>query len=309
MFLSRPVSPKYGWALLLWALLILLCGVGHAAQSSASGEQALIDKYPAIRAQLEKNRFGAPIHLESAESTELLRADMYGVFPQPFEAVRAALSSPAGWCDIASQQMNVKACTAKKKGGQWLLTMYLGRKYYQAPADAYPLALSFRLLRQEPRYLRVALAANRGPLYTRDILIGLEAVPLDQARTLVHFSYSYGSDTLARLAIKSYFATIGRDKVGFSMIDGGDGTASPVDGVRGSIERNALRYYLAVESYLESDGYPEAERFERRIGRWYDLTARYPLQLKEMEKPEYLAAKRREHLNQLMLQTKRGGSD
>jgi hypothetical protein len=300
--------PKNGWVFLFWAVLLLMCGVAHAAEPADSGRHALLAKYPAIKAQLEDNQFKAPIYLESAEVEDSLSVDMWGILPQPFEAVRDALRSPQNWCDISSQHINVKACTWKKTDDQWLLTLYSGRKYYQAPADAYPLHLKFRLVSQQPQYLKVALSAGQGPLHIKDLRIGLEAAPLDRTRTLVRFSYSYSHGTLARMATNTYFATIARDKVGFSSIEGNGGKGSQVTGVRGSIERNAVRYYLAVESFLETRKYPEDERFERLIGRWYDRTACYPLQLKEMEKPEYLAAKRLEHRNQLMLQKQETGN-
>ena len=46
-------------------------------------------------------------------------------------------------------------------------------------------------------------------------------------------------------------ATLGRDKVGFSVVGrAADGRPVHVEGLRGAVERNTLRYYLAVESYL-----------------------------------------------------------
>lgn len=49
---------------------------------------------------------------------------------------------------------------------------------------------------------------------------------------------------------------------------------------------------------------PGDQRFENQISRWFSLTERFPRQLHEMDKEEYLAGKRREHNNQLMLQKK-----
>ncbi|MBP1752878.1 MAG: hypothetical protein H6Q57_1714, partial [Geobacteraceae bacterium] len=79
-----------------------------------------------------------------------------------------------------------------------------------------------------------------------------------------------------------------------------------VSGVRGSVERNAVRYYLAIQTYMDTLSIPWNQRFEKRISRWFDLTARFPRQLYEMDKGEYLATKRREHNNQLMLQKEAG---
>ena len=101
---------------------------------------------------------------------------------------------------------------------QWLLTLYSGRKYYQPPKDAYKLDFKFRIAALQPEYLDIALTAKNGPLFTRDHRIRFEAAPLDKGRTFIHFSYDYSYGALARAAIKSYYATIGRDKKGFSVI-------------------------------------------------------------------------------------------
>jgi hypothetical protein len=99
----------------------------------------------------------------------------------------------------------------------------------------------------------------------------------------------------ARLATKAYLATAGRNKVGFT-ITGQDADGKPVyiNGVRGMIERNAMRYYLAVEAYLASLSAPPAEQQEKRLQAWYAATERCPAQLHEMERDDYLAMKRRE---------------
>lgn len=292
---------------LLFSITVIAhCGIGLAAQAQATGESALIGKYPTVKAKLEKNQFGAPIYLESAEVEDSLRVEMYGVFNHPFPAVSDALQSAAGWCEITPLHLNIKACTSRQAADQSLLTLYSGHKYYQPPADAYPLAFTFRVVSHQPSYLAVTLSADEGPLSTKDHRIRLEAVPLGPDKTFVHFSYAYRTGKIARMAIKSYFATLARDKVGFSVVAGKDGTPVYIAGVRGAIERNAVRYYLAVETYMDTLKYPEARRFEQRINRWYDLTAMYPRQLRETDKNEYLSAKRRERGNQLAQQKKEG---
>jgi hypothetical protein len=57
---------------------------------------------------------------------------------------------------------------------------------------------------------------------------------------------------------------------------------------------------------MDTLGIPLDQRFEKRNSRWFDLTARFPRQLHELDKGEYLANKRREHGNQLMLQLEAG---
>lgn len=293
--------------LVLVAVTVFCCGVGHASETLSSGGKTLLAKYPAISAKLQKNQFAAPIYLESFEARGSQRVDMYGILYYPFDAVRDALQSPVSWCDITSMHTNIKTCTTRKVADQWFLTIYSGRKYYQPPVDAYQLKFKFRIAAQQPDYLDIALTADEGPLRTKDHRIRLEAAPLDKGRTFVHFSYAYSHGPLAIIAIKTYFATLARDKVGFSMVAGKSGTPPVyIGGVRGAVERNTVRYYLALQTYMDTLKFLEGERFEQRIGRWYDLTTRYPRQLKEMEKPEYLSNKRREHMNQLMLQKKEG---
>ena len=79
-------------ALFLWLVVVLPCSAGQAAGPVAGGEPALLAKYPAIKANLEHNQYGAPIYLESAEAEHSLRVDMYGIFNHPFNAVRVHCS-------------------------------------------------------------------------------------------------------------------------------------------------------------------------------------------------------------------------
>jgi hypothetical protein len=55
----------------------------------------------------------------------------------------------------------------------------------------------------------------------------------------------------ARLLAAGYFATLGRDKIGFSTM-GTDAQGRPmfVGGLAGAIERNVVRHFLAIETVL-----------------------------------------------------------
>jgi len=55
------------------------------------------------------------------------------------------------------------------------------------------------------------------------------------------------------------------------------------------VERNTMRYYLAIDDYVAA---PAPSQLEQRLNTWFDATERYPRQLHEMEKPDYLAMKR-----------------
>jgi hypothetical protein len=73
------------------------------------------------------------------------------------------------------------------------------------------------------------------------------------------------------------------------------GLCSPyVGGMRGVVERNTMRYYLAIESYLASLQAPPRQHLEQRLGAWFDATEEYPCQLHELDPDEYLSMKRNE---------------
>jgi hypothetical protein len=60
------------------------------------------------------------------------------------------------------------------------------------------------------------------------------------------------------------------------------------------VERNTMRYYLAIEAYLGATSAPPPEQQEKRLRDWFAATERYALQLHEIERDDYLAMKRHE---------------
>jgi hypothetical protein len=99
---------------------------------------------------------------------------------------------------------------------------------------------------------------------------------------------------MARIALQGYLATSGRDKVGFSIVErDAEGRPAYVGGTRGMLERNTMRYYLALEAYLDSLDAPPGESLDRRLRAWYAAIERYPVQLQEeLSREEYLRLKR-----------------
>ena len=77
-----------------------------------------------------------------------------------------------------------------------------------------------------------------------------------------------------------------------------DGQPLHIGGTRGVVERNTMRYYLAIEVFLGALSAPPQVRFEKRLRDWFAAAERYPRQLHEMEQGEYLDMKRKEHLRQ-----------
>jgi hypothetical protein len=127
----------------------------------------------------------------------------------------------------------------------------------------------------------------------------VEAVPLPGGRTFMHLSYAYGYGTGSRIAMSAYLSTAGADKIGFT-VTGRDANGQPqyIDGMRGAIERNAMRYYLAIDAYLDALDAPQDQQVEKRIQQWFTASERYPRQLREMDRATYVAMKKAEYERQ-----------
>lgn len=224
---------------------------------------------------------------------------MYAIVEHPFTQVAAALRGPQPWCDVLILHLNVKYCRPAGDDGAPRLLMSLGSKKEQALDDAYVIEFDFSSRQTGADYLRVELDAPKGPLSTRNFNIDVEAVGTDDGRTLLHFTYAYDYGMTGRLAMKGYLATIGHDKVGFT-ITGSDEGGQPeyVDGVRGLTERNTMRYYLAIDAYLRAADDPAASRFEKSLDYWFSATERFPRQLHEVERDTYFRMKRAEYSRQ-----------
>jgi hypothetical protein len=278
----------------LLAAAFLLAGMLSIPDSHAQGAASLRAKEAALRDQLAKSPFRRPLVLESAEAKGALSGDVYAVVSYPYEMVGRALSSLDHWCDILLLQFNVKDCRARGNGGG-TLSIAVARKSDDPSSDVHQVDLGYRVASATSDYLAVQLGADAGPLGTKNYRIMLEAIPLDAKRSFVHLSYSYSYGAAARIAMKDYLSTSGRDKVGFSVVGRQpDGTPTYIGGERGVIERNSMRYYLAIEAHLGAYGLPAAQRAEKRLNDWFTAVERYPRQLHEMEREQYLAMKRKD---------------
>ena len=270
----------------LWLLCLGLVFGSAGAQDAG----ALRARHAALLDELTKNPFGRPLHVESRDASGGQQGDIYAILDLPFKRVAPALQDDNRWCGILILPPNVKRCES-----DGALALYVARKPQDPLEDAYRVELRYEVAAATAEYLRVGLSAPTGPFGTKDYRIRLEAAPLDAQRTFIHLSYSYGLGLAARIAMQGYFATSGRDKVGFTVVDRlPDGRPVYVDGARGLVERNAMRYYLAVEAYLQSLGTPPAERLETRLRDWYAAVERYPQLDEDVNRDEYLRMKRRE---------------
>jgi hypothetical protein len=283
--------------------ILFSAGSASVVEKPRQSKDVLLDTYHRNIAKFERNSFGFPLFLESFERDDRVHVDVYGIFDQTFSSVVNVLNVPANWCDIVSLHPNVKACTYRELPDAWLLIFYIGRKVYQPPEDTHQVIYNYRKVDQRQGYLDIILNADEGPFGTEDHRMRFEALPLDGERTFVHVRYEYSNSAALRLAEKVYFATLGLGKVGFT-VTGTDRNGKPVyiGGPRGAIERNAVRYYFAIQSFMNTLRYPEESRLSMTTSEWYDLTTRYRKQLFDLDKKDYLAFKTMEHMNQVTLQ-------
>ncbi len=278
-------------------------GLVPAATPGTNSAASLRAKYAALGEQLNNNQFQRTLYLDSAETSRDLMGDIYALVDYPFADVNAALNGPAHWCDVLMLHINTKYCRASTGKTGTVVAVSIGKKYDQPLAEAYRVEFAYRVAATTPDYLEVQLNAETGPLGTSNYRILLAAVPVEGGRTFLHFTYSYAYGLAGRLAMQIYLATIGRSKVGFTIIGRQpNGLPDYIRGVRGVVERNTMRYYLAIDAYLGALAAPSSEQLEKRLRSWFASAERYPRQLHEVDRTAYLDMKRNEYLRQQTVQ-------
>jgi hypothetical protein len=281
---------------LLRRVLVCVCLLLPAlvwAQTQLGSAAALQAKFEAVKSQFDKNAFGRPLVLESTEASGQLSGNIFALVDHPFDQVSAALVKPAVWCDVLMLHLNTKYCAVRGGGAATKLAVSVGRKFDQPLSDAQRIDFVWQPPVSAADYMSARLSADQGPLSTRDYRIEFEATPLPNGKTFIHLAYAYAYGTAARIAMQGYLSTLGSDKVGFSAKDkDASGQPIPVGGVLGVVERNTMRYYLAIDAYLDS---PAEADLPKRLAQWFDSTERYARQLHEMDRDEYLQMKRNEY--------------
>jgi hypothetical protein len=295
-------------------LLLAACALGaEAAPPDAGSATALREQHRKLAGQLAASPLRRPVHLESAETDGGLQGDVYAVVDHPLEQVRAALADGAQWCEMLLLHINNRRCrvsrTAVPKANSTAaegegtpvsrapegetLTLSVVPRYDKPLEDAFELGFVHRVAAASRDYLDIKLSAESGPLGTSNYRVTLEAVPLGERQTFLHFGYAYDHNMVARLATMAYLATFGSHKIGFTVVGKTpNGEPDYIRGLRGLMERNAMRYFLTLDAYLAGLGTPPTERAEKRLRRWFELSEQYPAQLHEIDLATYLEQKR-----------------
>jgi hypothetical protein len=268
-----------------------------------SNAKTLSSKYTELSKQLKNNQFNRPLYLNSEESPNNLKGEIYAVVDHSFAKVNTALNKPVHWCDVLILHINIKYCQAVESKNGTILNVNLGKKYDQPLEDTSRVEFNYREIVNSGDYFAIQLNAEKGPLGTSNYRIWIESIPLTDGQTFLHFTYTYSFGLTGRIAMNTYLATIGRDKVGFTRAKQADDQANNkkpdyIQGVRGVVERNTMRYYLAIDAYLATLNAPSDSMPEKRFQLWYTSNENYPRQLHEVEQAEYMAMKRKEYKRQ-----------
>jgi len=277
---------------------VLLVTLSLAA--GALADMPMPERYQRLKSGADTMLPGTSLSLVSSEQKGEVSAEVTGVLPYPFTAAAPALAKAENWCQFMPLHFNIKACTYEQQHGNEVLTLYSGRKTYQAPQDSYTLAYRVEARDLSDEQMALSLYAPSGPVGTRDYRIEVQALKVKEG-TLLHIRSSYRSSMTSALLARTYLSTLGRDKIGFTRIEQ-NGVMQPVQGVRGVIERNVIRYQLAIDTFLNTQALPATARREAALARWFRLNESHPDELHEMGQSEYLTIKRHEWQNQLRLQ-------
>lgn len=278
---------------------IACVGLAPAAVADTNSAASLRARYTALATQSGPSQFQRPLYLDSVESSRSLKGDIFALVDYPFASVSSALNGPEQWCNVMILHINTKYCRASTDNARTTLFVSIGKKFDQPLDDAYHVEFAYRPVAAAQAYFAVELTADSGPVATSDYRILLEAAPADGGKTIVHLTYSYAFGVAGRLGMQAYLATAGRGKVGFTITGKqADGLPEYIGGVRGLVERNTMRYFLAIDAYLGALTAPQPDQFEKRLRAWYNATELYARQLHEVERAAYMEMKRSEYRRQ-----------
>lgn len=282
--------------------LLYLCTL-LAAQAQGADLGEMQSLYRSLQPRLAQSPFQRELALDSTEASERLSGDIYATLDAPLASLELVNRSPLRWCEILLLLSNTKSCVVGRQDEAPSLQMRMGTKGPQALATTTPMNFKFETSAPQATVLETHLSSNSGPMGTKDGKLRVQAIAVGPNKSFIHLHYSYSSSLAGRLATGVYLQTLGRGKVGFSKEQAEasrPADAHWVGGVRGIIERNTMRYFMGLSCGLQfaSTDTP-AQRFAQMAPCWYDDTERYPQQLHEMGRSEYLEMKRAEYAREV----------
>ncbi|MDJ0958679.1 MAG: hypothetical protein QNI91_17565 [Arenicellales bacterium] len=296
---NKSTGPFHPKAFVGFVALLLL-GITIPVTAKPKDTENILEVYALAKPILDNPTTDKPfyLHAEVVKRRQMGEAALY--FEQPFKEISSSLSKLGNWCEVLLLHLNTKACTHSRRKRDKTLTIYLGRKFYQDPDDAFVMTYNFETEKKKD-YFSALITAEDGPLGTSDYRIHFE-VALINGRTFGRIQVSQKHSWLSSKAAKLYVATKGRKKQGISIVDY-DEKGKPIysSGEQAIAERNLLRYYFAITAYVYSQNGTRSDRFKDSLDYWYDQTEQYE-QLYEVDRSQYMKDKYKEYKNQLGLQ-------
>jgi len=280
-------------------LFLFLMSFQNGTYANIIGPGEVKKLYQSVKPILDQPTPEQPFYLKSGNDKKIESGEAAFYLPLTVEKIADSLSSVHNWCEIMSLHINVKACISNEKNDS--MTVYMGRKYYQEPGDAYPLTYHFNTVKKNGYFSAVAIASD-GPMGTSDYHIEVEVISVGN-RSLGRIYVSNRRSVISSIAMSIYLATKGKNKRGIKVI-GHDDLGVPIysQGEAGVAERNLLRYYFAFLALFVNIGVQDDnKRHEAQLAFWFAQTQPFP-QLYEMSEEDYLTGKRKERINQIKLQ-------
>ncbi|PPD09895.1 MAG: hypothetical protein CTY27_07800, partial [Methylotenera sp.] len=105
---------------------------------------ALLSQHKALSKRLANNQFNRPITLNSSETPEQLKGEIYAVLDYPFATVNNALNQPKHWCDALILHINIKYCRAETNKTGTVMHLNLGKKHDQTLAETYKASFNYQ---------------------------------------------------------------------------------------------------------------------------------------------------------------------
>jgi hypothetical protein len=268
------------------AVLAAACVAWSSAASAQTGAASLRGIYEKQAVALAASPFGRPVLLSSSETGKSLEGEVYGVLDRSLSDMKGVLDTPTRWCEMLMLHLNNRKCRADDAKQTLILSVV---PKYDVPVEQ-AADLSFVVRRESATadYYDATLTSGKGPYGTSNYRISLQGIPLENGKSFVHFSYAYDQGAATGIATKGYLATFGRGKVGFTVV-GKKPSGEPelIEGMLALIERNAMRYFLAVDAYTAAP-----DNVDKRLALWHAGTEKYPRQLHDLSEADYLKIKR-----------------
>ena len=278
---------------------LVLSGAGGVSWADPVGPQGVQALHEKVAYVVDDATPEAPFYITAEIKNHIESSEAALYFPQSVDDIATALQDTGSWCEILPLHLNIKACTYSGSGDE--ITLYMGRKFYQDPDDAYKLTYRFAT-RVDDGYFNAVAVADEGPLGTSDYHIDFEVLDVG-GKSFARIHVSDHQSWTSSNAMRVYLHTKGKNKQGVSVV-GHDKDGNPIysKGMPAVAERNLLRYYFAFAAFFETAGITDAaSRHAKQLAYWFDQTEKYQ-QLHELDRSTYFEEKKHERKNQIALQ-------